>query len=218
MIQWVYESARRARGLERVIVATDDERVKEAVLRFEGEVMMTSPSLPSGTDRVAAVADQIKADVYVNVQGDEPLMSPVAIERVAELVSSGKFKMGTAMTPILEPSELENPSVVKVIIDRHGRAIYFSRFPIPYSRQAASSSTSWICKKHLGLYAYDRETLFRLRELPPSKMEQAESLEQLRALEEGIAIGVTEVNCNSIGVDTPEDLEKVRRILEAELK
>jgi 3-deoxy-manno-octulosonate cytidylyltransferase (CMP-KDO synthetase) len=217
MIQWVYEGAKRARGVDRVLIATDDERILEAAMAFgvpREDVLMTDPGLPSGTDRVAAVADRVPAKVYVNIQGDEPLMDPECVEAAAALVVSGRFPMGTAMTPIREASELDQVTVVKVLTDRKGRAIYFSRHPIPYSRGPRPGVAGpWICRRHLGLYAYTRETLFRIRSLPPSDIEKAEVLEQLRALEDGIAIGVAEVPHLSIGVDTPEDLEKVRGIL-----
>lgn len=212
MIQWVYEKASKARGIDQVWVATDDERVANAVRKFNGRVLMTSTTLASGTDRVAAVADEIEGDIFVNVQGDEPLMDPHAIEAAVELVRSGRFKMSTAMTPLANESELNESSVVKVVADRNGRAIYFSRHPIPYSRGARPES-GFVSRKHVGLYVYDRETLMRFRSLPVSPLEQAEVLEQLRALADGIAIGIVEVDFSPIGVDTPEDLEKVRQIL-----
>lgn len=214
MIQWVYERVRLARGIDRVVVATDDDRIAQAVQSFGGQVEMTSADLQSGTDRVAAVADQIPARIYVNVQGDEPMIDPQVIERSLALVSSGRFGMGTAMTRLIDEHELQDPSVVKVIADRNDRAIYFSRFPIPYSRgprpQAASE---FVSMRHVGIYVYDQATLMRFRSLPPAPLEQAEVLEQLRALADGIPIGITEVNFVSIGVDTPDDLEKVRRLL-----
>lgn len=214
MIQWVYERARQAKGLDRVIVATDDARIQKAVESFGGEARMTSPELPSGTDRVAAVAREVPADVYINVQGDEPLMDPRAIEVAASLVTSGRFEMATVMTPLRDPEDLENRAVVKVIADRHDRAIYFSRFGIPYTRKPGpESGQPFACRRHVGLYAYARETLFRLQSLPVSPLELGESLEQLRAMENGIAIGIREVDFYSIGVDTPEELEKARRLL-----
>jgi 3-deoxy-manno-octulosonate cytidylyltransferase (CMP-KDO synthetase) len=214
MIQWVFERTSQARGLDTVLVATDDERIASVVREFGGQVLMTSPEITSGTDRVAAVADRVLADVYVNVQGDEPMMNPTAIERAVELVTSGRFSMATVMTPMTDVSDLSNSAVVKVIADKNGRAIYFSRHPIPYSRKLAPApGEPFVCKRHVGLYAYSREVLFRIRALKPTLLEQAESLEQLRAMEDGIPIGITEVNFMSIGVDTPEELEKVRRLL-----
>ena len=214
MIQWVYERTKRARGLDAVYVATDDERIARAVRGFGGEVLMTSAEINSGTDRVAAVADQIPADIYINVQGDEPLMEPLAIEKGLELVSSGRFTMGTVMTPMRNREELHSSAVVKVIADRNGRAIYFSRHAIPYSRgPEPEGAEPFVCFKHVGLYIYTRETLMKFRSLPPAPLERAEILEQLRALDHGIPIGIVEVDFDSIGVDTAEDLEKVRRIL-----
>lgn len=222
MIQWVYERTKLAQGLDSVIVATDDERVASAVRGFGGKVLLTATDLHSGTDRVAAVAEQIKADVYLNVQGDEPLIEPEVVEKAAELVTSGRFEMGTVMTPLTDGADLKSPSVVKVLADRNERAIYFSRLPIPYSSSQSISTESldfnpclchFVCRRHLGIYAYSRQILFRLRSLPPSPIEKAEMLEQLRALEDGIAIGVAEVFSKSIGVDTPEDLERVKLIL-----
>lgn len=214
MIQWVYERARQARGIDQVIVATDDARIEKAVHAFGGEVRMTSPDLVSGTDRVAAVADQVQARIYVNVQGDEPMIDPGAIERSLELVSSGRFGLATAMTRLKSDAELQDPNVVKVIADRNDRAIYFSRFPIPYSRGAKPTQMiESVAMRHVGIYVYDHKTLMRFRALPPAPLEQAEMLEQLRALFDGIAIGIAEVSFTSIGVDTPDDLEKVRRLL-----
>jgi len=214
MIQWVYERTLKARGIDRAVVATDDERIAAVVRGFGGEVVMTSSDLASGTDRVAAVADVMPAKVYVNVQGDEPMIDPQAIELATELVRSGRFPMGTAMTPLRSTEELHEPTVVKVIADRTGRAIYFSRLPIPYSRgPEPSSGQGFVGMRHVGIYVYDHATLMRFRSLTHSRLEAAEVLEQLRALEDGIPIGIAEVNFTSIGVDTPADLEKVRQHL-----
>lgn len=214
MIQWVYERAHQARGIVAVYVATDDERVASAVRAFGGKVIMTSPNIQSGTDRVWAVAQEVPGDVFVNVQGDEPLITGAAIEAGVELVTSGRFPMGTVMVPLKDETELRDPSVVKVIADRTGRSIYFSRHPIPYSRgPLPTSGSGFHCRRHVGLYIYTRETLKKFSSLPPSDLEKAEVLEQLRAMDAGISIGITEVDFTSIGVDTPEDLEKVRAIL-----
>ncbi len=214
MIQWVYERARRAQGIDRVIVATDHEKIATAVKRFSGEVVMTPSHLPSGTDRVAFAAESIDADILVNLQGDEPLIEPEAIERGVDLVRSKRFPIGTVMTPLHDANELLDPSVVKVVADQLDRAIYFSRFPIPYSRVSPpEKNLKFECMRHVGLYIYDRATLFRFRSLPVTELEKAESLEQLRALKNGIPIGITEVKFTSIGVDTAEDLDKVRKIL-----
>jgi 3-deoxy-manno-octulosonate cytidylyltransferase (CMP-KDO synthetase) len=214
MVQWVFEQCQKARSVHEILVATDDERIVQAVERFGGQARMTSPECQSGTDRIAEIAERVQADIYVNVQGDEPMMDPRAIDEAVGLVSSGRFGMATAMAPLRDPSELSNPAVVKVVADKNGRALFFSRFPIPYSRKPAPDpGEPFACRRHVGLYAYDRETLFRFRALPPSALERAESLEQLRALEDGIAIGIAEVDFVSFGVDTSEELENVRKSL-----
>jgi 3-deoxy-manno-octulosonate cytidylyltransferase (CMP-KDO synthetase) len=214
MIQWVYERSALARGVSRVIVATDDDRVALAVRKFGGEVMMTSSEINSGTDRVWAVAQKIPGDIFINIQGDEPLIEAVAIEAGLELVTSGRFPMATVMTELETEEELREPSVVKVIADQTGRAIYFSRHPIPYSRgPLPEKGQGFVCRRHVGLYIYTREVLQRFSSLPPSALEKAEVLEQLRAMDAGIPIGITEVKFTSIGVDTPEDLERVRQHL-----
>jgi len=218
MIQWVYERTKRARGISRVIVATDDERIVSAVRKFGGDAMMTAPDIQSGTDRVWAVAQQVPGDVFVNVQGDEPLIEPSAIEAGLELVTSGRFTMATVMTRLKDEAELREPSVVKVLADKTDRAIYFSRHPIPYSRgplptMEPATGAEFVSRRHVGLYIYTRETLKRFSSLPPSALETAEVLEQLRAMDAGMPIGITEGDFTAIGVDTPEDLENVRRIL-----
>jgi len=213
MIQHVFDRVRKARGVDRVVVATDDERIAEVVRGFGGEARMTSTEHASGTDRVAEIADAIPADVYVNIQGDEPLMSPRAIEAAVDSLRSGRFTMSSVMTPIHDPADLENRAVVKVIVAVDRRAIYFSRFPIPYSRGAPPQSGAFACYRHVGLYAYTIETLRSITRLAPSPLERGESLEQLRALQSGVAIGMAEVDFVSIGVDTPEELEKVKEYL-----
>jgi len=211
MVQWVYERTSQAKGIDAVYIATDDARIEEAVKTFGGNCLMTSASLVSGTDRVAAVADKVEGDIFLNVQGDEPLIEALTIEKALALVSSGKFPMSSAMTPLKSVEELENRSVVKVLVDNTCRAIYFSRFPIPYGRLAPPhSAQDFVPLRHLGLYVYTRETLKRFSALPASEMEKAESLEQLRALYHGIPIGLATVESQSIGVDTPEDLSAIR--------
>lgn len=214
MIQWVFERAKASRAVDRVVVATDDDRIVKAVKSFGGEAILTDPAIPSGTDRVAVVSDQIAADVYVNIQGDEPLMETEAITQAVSLITSKRFRMGTIMTPMTDLADLDNPAVVKVIADRHDRAIYFSRHPIPYSRGGRPKPGQPIaCRRHVGLYTYTKDCLDRIRSLPPNTWEKGEMLEQLRAMEDGIAIGIKEVNFLSIGVDTPADLERVRQLL-----
>lgn len=218
MIQWVYERAKASSAVDRVVVATDDDRIMKAVKAFGGEAVMTDPAIPSGTDRVAVVSDQISADVYVNIQGDEPLMETEAITQAVSLITSGRFRMGTVMTPMTDPSDLDNSAIVKVIADRHDRATYFSRHPIPYTRgDRPKAGEPFACRRHVGLYAYTKECLDRIRSLPPNLWEKGEMLEQLRAMEDGIVIGIKEVNFLSIGVDTPADLEKVRQLLKGKV-
>ena len=216
MIQWVYEAVQRAQlpdsASHSVVIATDDERVSDAVRSFGGQVMMTPAELPSGTDRVAYVAEREKADFYVNVQGDEPLMDPATLEKTVALVQSGRFPMASAMSRFRSIGDFQSKSVVKVIADQDGRAVYFSRFPIPYSFGAIPTEPgSLIPRRHIGIYAFDAATLRHYAALRPTEMERAESLEQRRALAHGIPLGLVEVESESIGVDTPEDLEIVRR-------
>jgi 3-deoxy-manno-octulosonate cytidylyltransferase (CMP-KDO synthetase) len=214
MIQWVYESTQRAKSISKVLVATDDERIAQVVRNFGGEAILTSTELQSGTDRVAAVADQVPGDIYVNIQGDEPLIIPEAIEKPLAWVMENKFPLCSVMTPIRNRSELTDPSVVKVICDRVGRAIYFSRYPIPYSRgPVPEEPKDYPCLRHVGIYVYRKETLMHFRSLKSSDLEKGELLEQLRALENGIPIGVVKVDFLSIGVDIPEDLEKISKCL-----
>jgi 3-deoxy-manno-octulosonate cytidylyltransferase (CMP-KDO synthetase) len=214
MIQHVYERAKKANTTHQTVIATDDERIAQAARKFGATVAMTSPDINSGTERVAAVADEIPGDVYVNIQGDEPLIEPKAIDEAVKLVTQYGFPMGTVMTLLKTEQELDDPSVVKVIADKRRRAIYFSRLPIPYSRgPRPQSKQPFACMRHVGLYVYTRQTLQEFRKLPPTPLEQAEVLEQLRALDAGIPIGITHVEFTSVGVDTPDDLERVRKIL-----
>lgn len=228
MIQWVWEAARAARGVNRVVVATDDERIQSAVHDFNGEVVMTDPALPSGTDRVAmALASLDEAfDVVLNLQGDEPAMHPETIAALVKLMAENpELPMGTAACAFSDPDELFNPNAVKVVVDDRKRALYFSRSPIPYLRNAKSFECDfrpWLqsdqlqhFKRHLGLYAYRPEILRAFTKLPPHPLEQIEMLEQLRALAAGIAIGVAETPHISLGVDTPADIPAVEALLRA---
>jgi len=211
MIQWVVEGARRSTLCSRVIVATDDDRVASAVKAFGGEVVMTSPDIQSGTDRMAAVARGMDGDVFVNVQGDEPLIDGAAIDLAVRPVLEGKFDLTSLRVPIRSVSDLQNKNVVKVIVDDSNRALYFSRYPIPYSRvEPESAKPPFLCSQHVGIYVYRKETLLKMSSLPVTDLERAESLEQLRAMKAGIPIGVFEAQFESVGVDTAEDLEKVR--------
>ena len=203
MIQWVYESARRA--YPRAIVATDDERIRDAVEKIHGEAMMTPSTCTSGTDRMAVVAQNVRARCFVNVQGDEPLMDWRVIRKVAQL--SLKTKSIATAAIALDPADADNPNVVKVVLDAKGRALYFSRSSIPFSRDGGPVAR-W---KHLGIYAYPPDLLKRFVKLPPAASEKAESLEQLRALHNGLPIFVATTTWDSVGVDTPQDLMEVER-------
>jgi 3-deoxy-manno-octulosonate cytidylyltransferase (CMP-KDO synthetase) len=215
LIERVVERCRRARSLSEVIVATDDERIREAARNF-CRVEMTAAHHPSGSDRIAEVAGRCACDAVLNIQGDEPLIEPSVIDAVARALS--RAEMSTAATRIKDPLEYNNPNVVKVVVNAAGFALYFSRRTIPFLREAASGSVSeqlaaFPFLKHLGIYGYQRETLLRLVRFPVSALEGAEKLEQLRALENGIPIAVEKVDYDSVGVDVPADIERVERIL-----
>jgi len=210
MIEHVYRRAAAATSVTRVIVATDDRRILEAVQRFGGEAVMTAASHQSGTDRLAEVAATLDGDVIVNVQGDEPLLAPETIDAAVAPFSDPSLEMSTLRRRIVDPAELQNPNVTKVVVDQDGFAMYFSRAPIPFTRPGQPSVDAWA---HIGLYVYRRETLLRLAALPQTALERAEALEQLRALEHGIRIKAIETTHDTIGVDTREDLERVRALL-----
>jgi 3-deoxy-D-manno-octulosonate cytidylyltransferase len=211
MILHVLDAARGARRLDRALVATDDERIAAAVREASGEAILTSARAASGTDRLAEAARSVSADVYVNIQGDEPMMSPENVDRaVATLLE--KPGRGIATIAIgIAAADAADPNTVKVAIAHDGRALYFSRAPIPYFRQGEPAY-----RKHLGLYAYRADTLRAIAALPPSPLERAESLEQLRWLEAGHAIWVGEAASDSIGVDTPGDLARAESQLKKE--
>jgi 3-deoxy-manno-octulosonate cytidylyltransferase (CMP-KDO synthetase) len=213
MIEHVYRRAAAARSVSSVIVATDDERIVRAVQAFGGEARLTSASHQSGTDRIAEVVADLACDLVVNVQGDEPLLEPAMIdEAVSAFSSDPSLQMSTLRRRISDPAERENPHVTKVVVDRDGYALYFSRAPIPYVRDGSPAAPAW---RHVGLYVYSRECLLRLASLRPTDLERSEALEQLRALEHGIRIKALETMHDSIGVDTPDDLERVRRLIDA---
>lgn len=231
MIQRVYERCRQARLLDEVLVATDDERVREAVEAYGGRAEMTSCEHCSGTDRLAEVAERLGAlgpdDVIVNIQGDEPMIEPEAIDAaVRPFLSDTELQMGTIATPINDIDEHLDPAAVKVVIDADGRALYFSRAPIPYfrlmetglqpARPRRHPVSGMAPLKHIGLYVYRREMLLWYAGLEASPLEQTEGLEQLRVLEAGRRIQVVVVEYSPIGVDTPEDLQRVREMLAGE--
>jgi 3-deoxy-manno-octulosonate cytidylyltransferase (CMP-KDO synthetase) len=210
MIRWVWEAARRARLASRVVVATDDARIADAVRAFGGEVAMTSEACASGTDRVAEVAATLEEEVFLNLQGDEPLMSPAVVDAViAPLLSDRAVEMTTAALPMDDMERFSDPMVVKVVADDRGDALYFSRAPIPHDREGRP--VRW--RKHLGIYGYRKDFLLRLASMPPSSLEAVEMLEQLRVLQAGYRIRVVDVALDSVGVDTPEDLKKVEERL-----
>lgn len=215
LIQRVVEQCRKAKSLSEVIVATDDARIAEVAKAF-CRVEMTRSDHPSGSDRIAEVAARCDCDAVVNIQGDEPLIDPAVVDVVAEALA--RSEMSTAATPIRSVEEYDNPNVVKVVADVTGRALYFSRRTIPYLREAANRPAmeqlaAFPFLKHLGIYGYRRATLLRLVQFPVSALEHAEKLEQLRALENGIAIAVVKVNYDSVGVDVPADAARVEALL-----
>jgi len=215
LIQHVVERCQQAAALSEVIVATDDTRIWEVAQNF-CRAEMTAADHPSGSDRIAEVAGRCACDAIVNIQGDEPLIDPAVIDAVAGALQ--KSEMSTAATLIRNPQEYDNPNVVKVVVNHADRALYFSRRTVPYLREAASRSVSeqlaaFPFLKHLGIYGYRRETLLRLVRFPVSPLEAAEKLEQLRALENGIEIGVVKVEYDSVGVDVPADVARVEQLL-----
>jgi 3-deoxy-manno-octulosonate cytidylyltransferase (CMP-KDO synthetase) len=211
MIEHVYRRATAARSVGVVIVATDDQRICDAVEAFGGRAQLTSPAHESGTDRLAEIAAGLTCDVVVNIQGDEPLIDPSMIDdAIAPFRTDPDVQMTTIRRRIDDDADRENPNVTKVVVDRDGYALYFSRAPIPYTREGCPPAPAW---RHIGLYGYRRECLLRLTALPPTPMERAEALEQLRALEHGVRIRVIETRHDSIGVDTADDLERVRQLV-----
>jgi 3-deoxy-manno-octulosonate cytidylyltransferase (CMP-KDO synthetase) len=209
MIEHVYHRARRAMSVDGVVIATDDQRIAEAVQSFGGVAVMTATTHRSGTDRLAEVAASVPCDLIVNVQGDEPLLDPAVIDAVVEpMRRDASIELGTAARRLRADEELDNPSMVKVVCDADGFAMYFSRAPIPFGRDYAADDVARI---HIGLYVYRRETLLQLSRLAPGRLEQIEALEQLRALEHGIRIRVVETEYASAEVNTPEDLDRVRQ-------
>lgn len=229
MIQHVYENASKAKLLDQIIVATDDRRIEEAVKKFGGNVVRTSKDHASGTDRLAEVARKLKAaDWLVNIQGDLPFIRPQTIARAIQpLMDDRKIPMGTVCTAIYEMKDWQNPNVVKVLKDRAGFALYFSRAPIPFFRNneidvAGKTSTSSSNQRlwgyrHLGLYVYRRDFLLKFAGLRPTPLERIESLEQLRALQNGYPIYVAEVDEHPIEVDTPDDLKNAERYLKTRI-
>jgi 3-deoxy-manno-octulosonate cytidylyltransferase (CMP-KDO synthetase) len=219
MLQHVYERASQARYLSKVVVATDDERIHKAARSFGAPAIMTRADHLSGTDRVAEAASSDNATVIVNIQGDEPLIDPSSIDAAAlALLDDPDVPMSTLMKVIEDPREINDPNVVKVVTNFAGDAIYFSRCPIPFVREGAGHHDPNQHYKHLGLYVYRRDFLLAYSGLPVGPLERMERLEQLRAIENGYRVRVVETEYESLGVDTPEDLERVSALFEPSLK
>lgn len=225
MLQHVYERAQRSRYLQDLLVATDDERIAAAVRQFGGRVRMTRADHPSGTDRLAEIASSEPAALYVNIQGDEPLIDPEAIDAaILSVHGEESVQMGTLKKQIVDPTDILNTNVVKVVTNLLGDAVYFSRCPIPYERDGRSAlplfsetahnghQTACAFYKHIGLYVYRCDFLLHYPDLTIGPLEKAERLEQLRALENGYRIRVVPTDYESLGVDTPEDLERVNQL------
>lgn len=222
MIQHVYQRVSRAKMVNRVIVATDDARIVTVVAGFGGEVVLTSADHPTGTDRLAEVAEKIDSELIVNVQGDEPLIDPQMIDQaIAPLIKNWQIQMGTLASQIDQIDDFHNPNVVKVVKDQSGFALYFSRAPIPWPRdlnsdQLAEALPQLGLLRHIGLYVYRRELLLDYPSWPKTPLENLENLEQLRALERGIRLYVAETAFSCHGVDTFADLERVSHLMSAE--
>lgn len=213
MIQHVVDRVRGAERVSRVVVATDDARIEKAVKDFGAEAMMTRSDHRSGTDRVAEVAAHVTADIYVNVQGDEPLVDPGTIDAlVSALIDEDAVRIATPCSAITTPGDIMDPNIVKVVRDFDGNALYFSRAPIPWVRDRAEKIVAqhW---KHLGLYAYRRDALLDFPTLPPGDLERLEQLEQLRWLENGYRIRLVETEYDAVSVDVPADLDRVEKVL-----
>lgn len=211
LVQYVYEEALKSAKLQDLVVAVDDERVKKAVEDFGGRAVMTIKGHQSGTDRIAEIANPIDAEIVVNIQADEPLIHFSMIDDLVDCLSHDPdIPMATLIYKIKEPQELCDPNIVKVVKDKNNFALYFSRSAIPHLRDAQTDFSSLSFFKHIGLYAYSKDFLFTFRNLPKGELESAEKLEQLRVLERGYRIKVIETGFETIGVDTPQDLEKVK--------
>lgn len=213
MIQRVYEEAKKSRMLEDLIIACDDERVEKAAKEFGAKVVLTAQAHTSGTDRLTEIVNDIDVKVIVNIQADEPLIHFTMIDEVSRaLIEDSSLVMSTLIKKIKDKEEYLDPNVVKVVVDKNGFALYFSRTSIPFVREQKSKDFSF-AYKHIGLYAYTKDFLFTFKKLPVSQLENLEKLEQLRVLESGYKIKAIETKYDTIGVDTPQDLERVEQIL-----
>ncbi len=215
LVAWVVEAVKKAKTLDEVLVATDDQRIADAVIQYGGKAAMTPSELPSGTDRIACAAgDFADDDILVNIQGDEPLIDPALIDELAlKLKLSAAFDMATAVTPIKSEADFAAKTVVKVVMDKNDSALYFSRAPIPCDRDHAPDLASGLYVRHLGIYAYRGAFLKRYIREPQCELEKTEKLEQLRALYMGAKIAIVRTADEGIGVDTPEDAERVEKLL-----
>jgi 3-deoxy-manno-octulosonate cytidylyltransferase (CMP-KDO synthetase) len=209
MIEHVWQRTRQCRRIDEVWIACDDQRVYDAACAFGAKAIMTDPKHASGTERIAEAAVKIKADIFVNIQGDEPLIDPGVIDALVRMMQEDpSCSMGTVVSRLTDPEDLNNPNVVKVVVDRDGYALYFSRVAIPFNRDK-KFSTEIVYYKHIGLYAYRRDFLLNWKNFPVSQLEVAERLEQLRVLEAGGKIKVFVTEFESVGVDTPQDVKRV---------
>ena len=215
MIQYVWEKAKKALLLDEVIIACDDERVKEAVSSFGANCLMTAKGHLSGSDRITEVIGPIDVKVVVNIQADEPLIEPIMIDSLVEaLQRDSSINMATLIKKIEDAKQVKNPNIVKVVVDKNNFALYFSRSAVPFRAHDAAAEPVYY--KHIGLYAYTKDFLFTYKNIPSSYLENVERLEQLRVLEEGFRIKVIETNIETIGVDSPEDLDRVKGILSSD--
>jgi 3-deoxy-manno-octulosonate cytidylyltransferase (CMP-KDO synthetase) len=218
MIQRVWERAKKAKLLDELIIAADDDRIIKAVKEFGGKATFTAKAHPSGTDRLKEVVNPLDVEIIVNIQADEPLIHPSMIDSlVSTLADDRNLIMASLMKKIEDAGEIDNPNVVKVVVDKNNFALYFSRCPIPFARdkQGSAASQKFIYYKHIGLYAYTKDFLFIFAGLPQSGLEKQEKLEQLRVLENGYKIKMVETKYDTIGVDTPQDMEEVKKRLAA---
>lgn len=213
MIQHVWERAKQAKTLDDLIIACDDERVASTARDFGAKVAMTSKGHASGTDRISEVVNPLDVKIVINIQGDEPLIHPMMIDSVARaLLEDSSLSMATVMKKITDPLSINDPHVVKVVVDKNNFALYFSRAAIPYLA-VNSEVENPVYYKHIGLYGYTKDFLFIYKNFPPSSLERTECLEQLRVLDEGLRIKVIETKYDTVGVDTPQDLEKLKEFL-----
>jgi 3-deoxy-manno-octulosonate cytidylyltransferase (CMP-KDO synthetase) len=214
LLQWVYEGACRSKLADGILIATDDERIKNIANNFGAEAIMTDANLQSGTDRVFAAIQGREADLIINLQGDEPFIEPSIIDQLFSTMEKGGVETATLCCPITDENEYRDPNIVKVVLDSSGFALYFSRSPIPYLRTSNYELRTPNCLyRHIGIYAFTRSFLQQFVSMPKSRLEEAESLEQLRILENSYKIKVIITEYDGFGIDTPDDLERARKLL-----